>query len=236
MSQLPPANQTPEGTTPVYQPVFETAVQSFWAKNRQGILILVAVALLAIVGREAWQWMADSREHELRADFAKTGDQPAKLEAFANSHAGHPLAGVAFLRIADDKFTAGDYKAAAAAYQKATASLQNPVLLGRARVGAAISQISGGDTAAGETALKAIGADATLDKGTRAEATYHLAALAADAGKADDVKKLAEEISKIDATSSWAQRATILVVRQPGAAAKPAASTAPTISFKPGNE
>ncbi len=235
MSQLPHANQTPEGTAPVYQPAFETAVQSFWEKNRRGILIVVVIALLAIVGREAWQWMADSREQGVRAEFAKTGDQPAKLESFASANAGHALAGVAYLRIADDKFTAGDYKSAAAAYQKAVGSLKDPVLLGRARLGAAISQVNAGDQG-GEAALKAVSGDAALNKTTRAEATYHLAALAADAGKADDVKKLADEVSKIDATGTWAQRATLLVVRQPGAAAKPANATAPTISFKPGGE
>jgi predicted negative regulator of RcsB-dependent stress response len=236
MSQLPPAKQTPEGTTPVYEPAFETAVQSFWAKNRQGILILVVVAMLAIVGREAWQYMAANREQAVRAEYAKAGDEAAKLESFASANAGHALAGVAYLRIADEKFTAGDYKNAAATYQKAAGSLKNEALLARARLGAAISQINAGDQAAGEAALKAVSADASLPTGLRAEAAYHLAALAADAGKTDDVKKYSEEVSKIDAASSWAQRATMLAVRQPGAAAKPLEATTPTISFKPGGE
>lgn len=235
MSQLPPANPTPEGTTPVYQPAFETAVHSFWAKNRQGILILVVVALLAIVGREAWQYFAASREQSVRAEFAKVGDQPAKLESFASANSGHALAGVAYLQVADGKFSAGDYKGAAASYQQAAGSLKNELLLARARLGAAISQVNAGDQAAGEAALKAVSNDAALNKSVRAEAAYDLAAIAADAGRADDAKKFAEEVSKIDATSTWAQRATLLLVRQPGAATKPAA-TAPTISFKPGGE
>jgi predicted negative regulator of RcsB-dependent stress response len=231
MSQLPPANPTPEGTTPVYEPAFETAVQGFWAKNRQGILIVVSVALLAIVGREAWQWVAAGREKTVRGEYAKAGDQSAKLEAFATANSGHALAGVSYLRMADEKFTAGDYKNAATHYQKAADNLKNPALLGRARLGVAISQLNGGDQPAGEAALKGISADAALDKGVRVEAAYHLAALAAEAGKADDLKKYAEEASKIDGTSSWAQRATMLVVRSPGAA-KPAE----TLSFKPGGE
>ena len=236
MSQLPPANQAPEGTAPVYQPAFETAVHNFWANNRQAVLILVIVALLGIIGREGWQAMAASREEGVRAEYAKAGDQPAKLEAFAAANAGHALAGVAYLRVADGKFITGDYKNAAAAYQTAAGSLKDAALLGRARLGAAISQLNAGDQAAAETALKGVTSDTTLEKGTRAEAAYDLAALAADAGKADDVKKLAEEVSKIDASSSWAQRATLLVVRAPGAAAKPADATVPTISFKPGGE
>lgn len=235
MSQLPPANPTPEGTTPVYEPAFESAVQSFWAKNRQGILIVCVAALLVIAGREIWQSIAEGRENDVRVEYAKAADQGAKLESFASAHAGHALAGVAFLRIADEKFAAGDYKAAAAGYQKAVAALKNPALLGRARLGAAISQLNGGDQAAGETALKAVMADAALDKDARAQAGYHLASLAADAGKADEVKKLAEEIGKVDGNSMWAQRATLLVVA-PAGAAKPTETASPTLTFKPGSE
>jgi len=235
MSQLPPAKPTPEGTTPVYVPTLETAVHGFWAKNRQLILVLCVAALLAIIGREAWQYFAASREQAVQAEYAKIADQTAKLEAFANANSGHALAGVAWLRLADEKFAAGDFKTAAAHYQKATASLKNAILLGRAKLGAAVSQLNGGDRAAGEAALKAIGADTALDKGVRAEATYHLAVFAVDAGKADEVKKLAEEVSKIDPLSSWAQRATLLLTSSP-AAAKPAATSAPTLSFKPGGE
>jgi predicted negative regulator of RcsB-dependent stress response len=235
MSQLPPAKPTSEEPTPVYEPAFETAVQSFWAKNQKVVLILVGLVLLAIVGREAWQYLAASREQGVQADYAKAGDQAAKLESFAAANSGHALAGVAYLRIADEKFTAGDYKTAAANYQKAAGNLKNPVMLGRSRLGAAISQLNAGDAAAGEAALKGISADASLDKGVRAEATYDLAALAAEAGKADDVKKYSEEVSKIDATSSWAQRATLLVVRAPGAA-QPAATSTPSLTFKPGGE
>lgn len=235
MSQLPPVNPTPEGTTPVYVPTLETAVHGFWAKNRQAILVLCVAALLAIVGREAWQYFAASREQAVQAEYAKIADQTAKLEAFANANSGHALAGVAWMRLADEKFAAGDFKTAAAHYQKATTTLQNAALLGRAKLGAAMSQLNGGDQAAGETALKSIGADATLDKGVRAEATYHLAVFALDAGKADEVKKFAEEVSKIDPLSSWAQRATLLLTSSP-AAAQPAGTTAPTLTFKPGGE
>ena len=232
MSQLPPAKPSPEGTTPVYEPAFETAVHAFWAKNRQGILIVCIVALVAIVGREGWQSYAVSREQDVQADYAKIADQTAKLAAFAEAHPGHALAGVAWLRLADEKFTAGDYKAAVTQYQKSAGSLQNEVLLGRAKLGAAISQLNGGDQAAGEAALQAISADGTLAKGARAEAAYHLTSLAAAAGKTDEVKKRAEEVSKIDASSNWAQRATLLLTSQP-AATRPAAATDAGLTFKP---
>lgn len=232
MSQLPPANQSPEGTTPVYEPAFEAAVHAFWAKNRQGILVVCVVALLAIVGREGWQSYAASREQEVQADYGKIADQTAKLAAFAEAHLGHALAGVAWLRLADEKFNAGDYKTAVIQYQKSAGSLQNEVLLGRAKLGAAMSQLNGGDQATGEAALKAISADATLAKGARAEAAYHLTSLAAAGGNTDEVKKMADEVSKIDATSSWAQRATLLLTSQ-STATKPAAPTDASLTFRP---
>src|SRR5882757_8786526 len=103
MSQLPPANPTPEGTAPVYEPAFETAVQAFWAKNRQGILVLCVTALLAIVGTYAWQSIAAGHEQGVQEEYAKIADQTAKLEAFANANSGHALAGVAWMRLADEK-------------------------------------------------------------------------------------------------------------------------------------
>lgn len=233
MSQLPPADQPVQAATPVYESAFETAVRAFWAKNRQIVLVLCAAALLAIIGREAWQYVAASREQAVQEEYAKIADQPAKLEAFANEHSGHALAGVALLRVADDKFSAGDYKAAGAGYQKAAGSLKNAALLGRAKLGAAVSQLKAGDQAGGEAAFKAISADAALDKSVRLEAGYHLASLAAAAGKADEVRKLAEELSKLDAMSSWAQRATMLATAQPGAAQPAAQAPADTgLTFK----
>lgn len=232
MSQLPPANQSPEGTTPVYEPAFETAVRALWVRNRQAILFICVAALLAIVGREGWQSYAASREREVQAEYAKIADQTAKLAVFAEAHPGHALAGVAWLRLADEKFSAGDFKTAMTHYRKAVGTLKNEALLGRAKLGAAISQLNGGDQPAGEVALKAISADATIAKGARAEAAYHLASLAAGAGKTDEVKKLADEITKIDATSSWAQRATLLLTSQLSAT-KPATTPDAGLTFRP---
>ena len=68
----------------------------------------------------------------------------------------------------------------------------------------------------------------------RAEAAYHLASLATVAGKADEVRKLVALISQIDATSSWAQRATLLLANLPAGQA-PGEAPAAGLNFKPGN-
>ena len=235
MSQLPSADHTPhhaDPAAPVIEPGFEVTVQAFWEKNRGFILGMCVLALVAIFARSGWQYYAESHEQGVQADYAKAVDNPAKLAAFADANAGHPLGGVAYLKLADDKFSAGDFAAAAAGYQKAAGSLKNEALLGRAKLGAAFSQISGSDQAAGQAALAAISNDAALLKGVRAEAAYHLASLAAAAGKADEVKKLADQIGHLDPASSWAQRATLLLAGLPATAAQSAAAPTPTVSFK----
>jgi hypothetical protein len=164
-----------------------------------------------LLGREIWQWFAAKNERDVRAAYAKIADRPEQLAAFAAANSGHILAGIAYLRLADAKYTAGDFRAAAENYAKAAAGLKQPILLGRARLGAAMSQLNGSEKAAGEAALKAISADASLPKGARVEATYHLATLAREAGNAAEVSRLVTEASKIDPASNWSQRATALL-------------------------
>ena len=217
------------------EPGFEAHVQAFWEKNRNFILLACVAVLLAIAGREGWQYFSALRENGVREEYAKVSDQPERLIAFAEANSGHPLAAVAYLQVADQKFGAADYKQAAALYTKAAGGLKNEVLLGRAKLGAAISQISGGEKAAGESALKALGSDPSLLKAVRAEATYHLASLAYEAGNTEEVKKLLGEITKIELNGAWAQRATMLLASLQ-AGGKATDAPAGGLNFKPGGE
>ena len=216
MTIPPPAgHQPPDQAAVPAQPGFEEAAQAFWEKNRSLIVMACVAALLVIIGREGWHFYAAKQEQDVRAAYARAADRPEQLAAFAKAHESHALAAVATLRIADQRYAAGDYRQALENYNKAAAGLKNAALLGRTRMGAAMSQLNAGDKAAAETALKAISADATLTKGVRAEAAYHLASLAQEAGNAAEVSRLVAEIGKIDPTGIWSQRATMLVVSQP---------------------
>lgn len=209
-------NQTQGQSAAAIEPGFEIAVQAFWEKNRSLILLVCAAALLAILGREGWQYYNARHELSVRSDYAKAADRPDQLAAFAGANSGHVLAGIAYLRLADAKYVAADFRAAAENYNKAGASLKNPALLGRAKIGAAMSQLNNGDKAAGETAFKAIAADAGQLKNIRAEAVYHLATIAFDAGNATEVGRLVTELGQIDATGVWSQRATALLTLKTG--------------------
>lgn len=215
MNIPPPAGHpSPEQPAAPVQPGFEEAAHAFWAKNRQLILVACAAALLVVIGREGWHYYNAQREQSVRADFAKAGDRVEQLTAFAKANEGHTLAGLAYLRIADQRYAAGDYRQAQENYTKAVSRLADAALSGRARLGGAISQLNGGDKAGAEAALKAISADTALMKNVRAEAAYHLASLALEAGNSAEVDRLVAEIGKLDPAGMWSQRATGLLANQ----------------------
>src|SRR6187431_1140214 len=209
----PPAeNQSQSQSAVAPESGFEIAMHGFWQKYRTLVFAVVALGLLAIVGREGWQYFAAQREESVRLDYAKAGDRPEQLVSFAAANSGHELAGVAYLRVADTKYTAGDFRGAGENYTKAISSLKVPAVLGRARLGAALSQLNAGDKSAGEAALKAIAADGSLLSPARAEANYHLAALAYEAGNQSEVSRLVGEINKLDNAGIWTERAAALQV------------------------
>ena len=219
MSQLPSANQSSPhadpSAVPAAEPGFEVFVQEFWNKNRSIILVLCGLLLLGVICREGWQYFSAMREQTLQNEYAQISDKPERLVGFAEANAGHPLAAVAYLQYADAKFEAADYSKAGTYYTKAAGSLKNEALVGRAKLGAALSSLNSGDIAGGETALKSISADQALPTAVRSEATYHLASLAAEAGKSEEVTRLVAEITKIDLGGPWSQRATMLLSRIP---------------------
>jgi predicted negative regulator of RcsB-dependent stress response len=230
-------NQTPADAAPaplVGAAEFEFQVRTFWEKNRNFVYGVIAVALLAVLGREGWQWFAASREQDTQAAYARAGDQADKLAAFAAAHGGHPLAGAALLRVADQKFEAGDFKTAGENYTKAASTLPAGLTQARARLGAAMSQASAGDKAGAETALSALANDTAQPATLRAEASYHLAAVQAAQGRKDAALKSIEQISKIELNSGWARRGAALRLTLEGPA-KPAENTPATggLTLKP---
>ncbi len=228
-----PANPPP----PVGAEEFALKVQLFWEKNRSAILLAIGLVFAALLAREGWQWFLASRERGVQEAYAKVADRMDQLPKFAADNAGHALAGVAWLRAADDAYSKNDFKTAVAHYGKAADSLGNIALKSRARLGAAMSQLAAGDAAAAQAALKTLGADAAASTPARAEATYHLAVLAQGGGRTDEAKSLLDEVGRIEPMGLWAQRAFGLRAQieaaQPAAAAP---SAPPAIEFKPGGK
>lgn len=234
-SQPPAENPHPDQAAPA--PVVGAAelaanVQTFWERNRTVVIGACVAGVLAIVAVEGWRLYAASRDRAVRQEFAQASADETKLGRFAAEHPSHPLAGAAHLTIADRKFEAGEFAAAAQSYAKAAAAPEIGVLGGRARLGEAISRILGGDRAAGEAALKALSADTAQPKPVRAEATYHLASIALEAGNKEEAAQLARQVSEIDPGGMWARRAEAIRASAETAAA-PADAPATDALFKP---
>ena len=188
---------------------FGVQLQMFWAKNRTAILIGCAVVLAAILGKGGYEMYVEQREAGIANEYAaaRTSD---KLKAFTTAHPTHLLAGAAWLRLADEDYTAGRFAEASANYAKALPLLKEFPLQGRARLGVAVSKLQAGQVTEGVAALKLIAESAAELKSLRAEAAYLLTSQAASAGNAADVQKYADMLDQIDGQSAWAQRATIL--------------------------
>lgn len=221
-----PSNSHPTGDEPnvvvvdenYVAPTFEEKLERFWEKNRQAVLGFCVAVLIAILAVGGWQLYQNSREKGIEADY-KAATTPEKLTAFAAANSGHSLAGLALLSLADDAYTAGKFAEAQAGYDKAATALKTGPFAARAQLGAAMAKVGAGKAAEGEAALKQLADDANQLKGVRAEAAYHLAKLASDAGRSADVTKLSDQLMQIDPSSQWAQRAFMLRASLPAPAA-----------------
>jgi hypothetical protein len=213
---------------PVAGPSFEDQLRAFWEAQRSRIVTLVAVVTLVILGKGAWEMYQARQEAGIAADFAKakTSEQ---LQRFAVEHPGNALAGVAHLRLADEAYEAGKFTDAAASYGKAVAALKEGPLSSRDRIGQGITQVLGGDRAGGTATLKALADDLTAAVSVRAEAGYHVASLAAEAGDAAALQSSLEQLTRVAPQSLWAQRASLL--RPISTPTATPAAPAPAVSF-----
>lgn len=223
---------------------FEDKVNLFWKKNRNAVIALCVLVLLAIVGREGWNYLAAQKELEVEKAYA-AATTPEQLKSFAAAHADHSLGGIAQLQMADDAYKAGKAADAVTAYDKALVALKDGPLAARAQLGRALAKISAGKAADGSGELKKLADDASQTKTVRAEAAYHLTSLAVEAGNATEAQKYVDLLMQIDPDSqrSWTQRAlqrraSLPATPAPAAAAAPAAdakksdAAAPAVELK----
>lgn len=230
-SQQEPSNPPTEDPNAAAEAVstgdLEEAVQQFWEKNRSLLMLLAVVILVAIIGRNGWDYLQSAQAASAREDFAAAGDAAA-LQAFAADHEGTPLAGAALLKVADEAYTDGRYADAIAGYDQAAAALADTVFSDRIALGRAMAQLGSGDSA-GEAALQTLANDTDVATAVRSEAVYHLAGLALGRGDAAALANLVTQADTIDAGSNWSQRVT-LMQSSLGVAAEEAEETASEIS------
>jgi hypothetical protein len=217
---------------------FEDKLQLLWRRHRVLIVGFCVVVTLTIIGLGAWDYLQARQELDVEKAYA-AASTPESLKAFADAHSDHTLAGAAYLRIADDAFAAGKTSDALANYEKAAGIFKEGPFAARTKLGLAVTKVVSGKTAEGTTELKQLVDDGAQFKGIRAEAAYHLASLAAEAGVAADVQKYSDLLMQIDPGSPWTRQAFGLRASLPPASLTPEsksespAAAAPAIQFTP---
>ncbi len=200
-----PDLQTQTAPAPVHVPLDEQLRQA-WERYGNVIYVVCALIALSIIAKGTWDYLAHQKEVAIERDYAAS-QSPESLKTFAAAHRGHSLAGLAELRLADDSYAAGKYDAARASYQDAISDLPSGPFLAHAKIGLAVSQALSGKPGEGEAALRQLLNDTTQLKAVRCEAGFHLASIAAQAGRAAEVQTLAEQLMTIDPTSPYSERA-----------------------------
>jgi len=246
MANHPPHAHNPntgnaDETTP-RPPTSDEQLKAFWLKNEKSIYIALIVVIAVVVIFKLWDSMRSSADDTVATAF-KAATTPEKLRAFVNENPGASLAAVAAIRLADDAFQKKNYAEAAADYDKAAVD-KTALFAPRALLGAAMSKILGGQNADGENRLTRIANDAALPAIVRAEAAYHLATLAENAGRAADAAKLYDQVATLAPKSPWAEEAAyqrdrmsvtgaaaLPITVSPSAAASGTTSSLPSLSF-----
>jgi hypothetical protein len=214
-------------------PDLDYHLQTFWEKYSTVVLGVCAVVMLAIVAKGGWEYFEAQQEAGIEKEFA-ADSTPALQKTFIAAHPDHALAGVAELQIADAAYAANQISDALAAYTQAVAVLKTGPFAARASLGLAMSKLESGQADEGETGLRELADDPQGYKPVRTEAAYHLASLAAAAGRSADLQKLSTQLLQIDPDSPWTERVFALQAQQAAAApGSPAISVPGGVSFKP---
>ena len=230
---------TPEPGVPAAKELIvlptEEHLRTFWEKNRNVIYVGCAAVILAILARGGYEEVVARREAGIESAYA-AATTPEKLQAFVRDHYRHPLAGAAYLQLADQAYAASRFDAAQGDYEAAASVLTGTPFAARATLGQGICLLTAGKTAEGTAILKRLAEDTTLLDAVRCEAAYHLASQAFGNGAFDQVLKYTDLIMQADASSIWAQRALLLRARMPASAtpapAEKKGEAAPAVSIK----
>jgi len=147
-----------------------------------GLLVAAGLAVAVTL------WGKDLYGRHLQKKFLALQSAEEKL-AFAENHHSHPLAGTCFLELADTAYRARDYGLAARRYGQARKALKHSIFGGRAALGEAMSQLSGGEKEEGRIALLSTATDVHYPRSVRAGAFYLSAVLALERGKPHKAKQ-----------------------------------------------
>lgn len=200
-------NLVPAAPSPAF--VLEDKALEFGKRNQTILMGVIAVILLGVVGFQIMRSMRASKEAEISQAFGRATTIEAK-RAFAAAHPDHALAGLALLAVADDSYTNSRFADAAREYATAAASLNEPLLNGRALIGAGVSQLKAGQVAEGEAQLRKVAEDTTTLMSHRSQAYYELASHYSAENDHAKARDTIDQLRALDPEGYWANVAAAM--------------------------
>ena len=188
---------------------FEERILLFWENYRRTIIGAVAVVFSVVLVYQLTVYLDERRESALRGAYQLAEDREERL-AFAREHAGHPLAGFAYLEVANEEFSSKEYGEAANHYKEAIEPLGQSPLASRAELGYAVAAYRNGEVETAEQALRKLSNEDSRLDGMRAEAAYDLAVLYWERGNFAEVKSQLALIEELEKPGYWSTKANRL--------------------------
>ena len=184
----------------------EDRILLLWKDYRNLIIGVVVVFFGIIIGYQSIGYVAERREAGVREAFRLETDAESRL-AFAREHAGHPLAGLAYLEMAGTSYESGDFADAATHYEASIEPLGESPLSARAKLGYAMASIRSENVDSGERMLENLVEDGSQFDGIRAEAAYQLAILFWSREEFAEVMRHLERIEELERPGFWMTKA-----------------------------
>lgn len=183
----------------------EERIKLWWEKNRAALAAGAILALIVVAGFQGLRLYRQAHDNRVQQAWTAIENAADRL-AFAEENAGHPLAGLAWLQLADEQYRGDNFAQARDYYRNAVEALSEPVFLGRARLGSAMATAKAGDRESAKTQLETLARDPRGFHAIRAEAAYHRAILAIEERNAEEVERYFDLLTTLRYAEGWLSR------------------------------
>lgn len=178
----------------------------YWNRHKNQIVLSVGAAIILIIGFQLSNWWSAKSVADRGQAYAEASDD-AQKEAFADSHSSTDLGGAAYLELADNAYTEGEFSSAASFYEKAYNAFDMIEFKQRAHLGLAMSRLLAGEEGNATKDLQAIADNAEYPDAARGEALYQLSVIDWQNGDFQSMLQHQDRIDGLANASNWQGKA-----------------------------
>lgn len=169
----------------------------FFQKYKVGLLLVILATVVLVLGYYGLEVYKKAQLGMLQDHYQRVHKDPVGLLDFAENNHGKPLSGFAYLTLADQAYSEGNYSTSENHYLRAVENLPMAIMRNRAQLGVAMSQIDAGRVNEGKEVLQALLNDLSAVSNFRAKAAYKLIILLLSEDRDDEAASILKEM-KVD--------------------------------------